>query len=186
MTYSAPNDSNGDVGYFALFYQLDAKRRYLIWISEAQDSALVDSVALDEGGFIPTFEDAAHLRRYADLNHYRLQDEEPILHDLDWVAAWTKSTREPINCENALAAWNLFGDVARSVGGRGVAFESLESRQTTIYNKLFWGNNLPSMTPNGCHYIPDWSADEIALLAEILTTGLDLFMSNSRTWPREL
>jgi hypothetical protein len=137
---------------------------------------------VDAEGFVPTFRDIAHLRAYADVNHYSLQDEEPLLHDLDWVAAWTRVPAMPVDCTKALAAWNLFADVARSMPARESAFGHLDS-QPAIYNKLFWGNNLPSMTPKGRRYVPEWSADEIALLAQILSVGLDLFESCTRGCP---
>jgi hypothetical protein len=166
--------------YFPLWYRFNSEDGYLIWISDEKDSVVVEA-----GGFIPTFKDHSFLRQYADTNHYSLQSGEPILHDLDCVAAWTKSPAEPVNCEEALAAWNLFGDVAASVGGRGIAFQHLDSQLLAIYRKLFWGNNLPSMTPQGSQYVPEWSPDEIASLTEILITGLDLFASCTRSWPQE-
>jgi hypothetical protein len=51
-----------------------------------------------------------------------------------------------------------------------------------IYDKLFWGNNLPLITPEGERYLPEWSADEVQSLAQILASGLDLFISVVRQW----
>jgi hypothetical protein len=166
--------------YFSCLYRLNGEARYLIWIGDEQDS-----VAVDAGGFIPTFKDPLPLRRYADLNHYSLESEEPTLIDLDRVAIWMKSPTEPVNCEEVLVAWNLFIDVAASVGDSGIAFERLDSQTLAIYHKIFAGNNLPAITPKGCHYVPEWSPDEIASLAEILSTGLDMFASCTRGWPQE-
>jgi hypothetical protein len=44
-----------------------------------------------------------------------------------------------------------------------------------IYDKVFFGNNLPSMTPPGEHYVPAWSEEEIDRLSRVLTGGLRLF-----------
>src|SRR5713226_1361191 len=134
--------------YFPLLYRLNAEDRYLIWISNEKDSIVVAA-----NGLIPTFRDPMVLREYASLNHYDLQTEEPILHDLDWVAAWAASPAIPADCDKTLAAWNLFRDVASSTGDRGIAFEHLDSKLPSIYDKLFWGNNLPSVTPEGAHYV---------------------------------
>lgn len=163
--------------YFSYLYRLNAEDRYLIWISNEKDS-----VAVDAEGFVPTFKDPVILRGYASLNHYSLESEEPILHDLDWVATWLASPRLSVDCREALASWNLFGDVAASIVDRGSTFKHLDSKLGAIYEKLFWGSNLPSMTPKGAHYVPEWSSDEIDSLAEILTTGLDLFTSCTRKW----
>jgi hypothetical protein len=161
--------------YFALLFRLNAENRYLIWISSEKDFVVADA-----GGLVPTFEDTASVQAYAELNHYSLEGEEPILHDLDSVVAWTKAPGMPVDCRNALAAWNLFGDVARSIRGRGIAFDHLDSQFPSIYEKLFWGNNPPSMTPKGRHYVPEWSPGELAALAEVLSAGLGLFESCTR------
>jgi len=38
------------------------------------------------------------------------------------------------------------------------------------------------VTPEGEHYIPEWSLEEVALLAEILSAGLDLFQSGIKNY----
>jgi hypothetical protein len=166
--------------YFPLLYRLYSEERYLIWSSNDEDALVVGA-----DGLIPSFKDIAQLRAYADVNCYRLQNEEPILHDLDWVAAWTKAPVVPIDCVKALAAWNLFSDVARSMPDSGTAFQHLDSRPA-IYDKLFWGNNLPSMTPEGRNYVPEWFPDEVALLAETLCVGFNLFESCTRRCPQDV
>ena len=163
--------------YFPLLYRLQGEKSYLIWISNEKDS-----VAVDSDGFVVSFWDLDSLRQYADLQHYSLETEEPVLHDLDWVATWRMGPGGPLNCGEALAAWNLFSDVSASIPRRGVAFKALDSQFPLIYDKLFWGNNLPSVTPEGELYIPKWSADEVGSLVEVLTAGLDLFVSVVRRW----
>jgi hypothetical protein len=49
-----------------------------------------------------------------------------------------------------------------------------------IYHKLFWGNNLPPVTPEGCHFNPEWSRDELAALAGVLSAGLEMFQFHTR------
>jgi hypothetical protein len=84
---------------------------------------------------------------------------------------------EPGRRDEALAAWNLVSDVARSI--HGAAFEELDSQCGKVYQKLFWGNNLPSMTPAGCHFDPEWSPDEVSALAAVLSAGLKMFQSSA-------
>jgi hypothetical protein len=166
--------------FFPLFYRLGAEDRLLIWISGEKDC-----VAVDAEGFIPSFENDACLRAYAHQKNYGLEDEEPILHDLDSVASWTKAPDARIDCSETLAAWNLFIDVARSVPTKGTAFERLDAELLNIYKKVFWGNNLPAVTPQGEKYIPTWSPEEVASLAKILIVGLDLFGSCTRPYSSE-
>jgi hypothetical protein len=160
------------VKYFPLLYRLGAEDRYLIWISNEKDSVVAEG-----GGLVPTFKHIDSVQAYSEVNQYSLEREEPVLHDLDWVAAWTKAPDAPVDCRKALAAWNLFSDMAKSVNERGIAFNQLDSQFPSIYDKLFWGSNLPSMTPSGRHYEPEWSQDELATLAEVLSAGLAMFES---------
>lgn len=155
--------------YFRLLYRL-RQEQYLIWTSNGEDGVVVD-----DAGFVPVFKDAQAVQAYADGSGYKLESEEPILHDLDWVAAWVNEPQAPILCNEALAAWNLFSDVARSV--HEGAFGPLDSRFPEVYNKLFWGSNLPSMTPEGRHYDPEWLPEERRALAQVLGAGLEMFRS---------
>lgn len=166
--------------YFPLLYRLHGEEHYLIWISDDRDS-----VEVDASGFVPGFRDLVSLRKYADQKHYSLETEEPKLHDLDWVTTWRVATSNMVQCEEALCAWNLFSDVAASFPKRGFAFENRDSQFPAIYKKLFYGNNLPSITPEGKQYIPEWSQEEISSLADVLTAGLDLFLSSVRQWTPE-
>jgi hypothetical protein len=163
------------VGYFPLLYRLQHGESYLLWISGNKDS-----VAVDTDGFVPSFRTFALLQEFADRKHYRLETEEPRLHDLDLVGI--SRTDKSVDCEASLLAWNLFSDVSASVPELNHNFKALDSQFPLIYNKLFWGNNMPSMTPEGERYLPEWSADEIQSLAQILASGLDLFVSVVRQW----
>jgi hypothetical protein len=171
---------DGTMKYFPLLYRLEAEDRYLIWISNEKDFVVVGPE-----GLVPTFKHMASVQAYADLNNYSLEREEPILHDLDWVATWTKAPDAPVDCRKALAAWNLFSDVAKSISERGISFDRLDSQFPGVYDKLFWGNNLPSVTPSGRHYEPAWSQDELAALTEVLSAGLAMFASCLGGFPHD-
>jgi hypothetical protein len=45
-------------------------------------------------------------------------------------------------------------------------------RAGKIYDKLFFANNLPAITPRGASYEPIWSEGEIELLSRIYRFGL--------------
>ena len=161
--------------YFPLLYRLNTEDRYLIWITNESDRVLTDN-----GGFILTFKDTKSVQSYAETNDYELEREEPNRHNLDSVARWLKNTGMPVDCREVLAAWNLFSDIARSIHGDADAFARLDARFPEIYNKVFRGNNLPSMTPEGCDFDPEWSPQELTALAEILGSGLEMFQRRTR------
>jgi hypothetical protein len=158
--------------YFPLLYRLREEARFLIWISNGDDSVLVDA-----DGSVPSFKDLRTLESFAEQNGIQLESEPPVIHDLDWVAGWRIAHATEIKCVQALDAWNLFRDVAASVQAKGAEFAKLDRNEPLIYDKLFWGNNLPAMTPEGQSYVPQWTLQETQLLAAVLSAGLDLFES---------
>lgn len=155
--------------YFILWYRLDQVDSYLIWYSNNLDGVVVDST-----GPVPTFLEIYRLCAYAGNLGLHLEEEEPILHDLDAVKYWLENPRKTaIKCDCFLVAWNLFGDVALSV--QDTTFDQDRQKTSKIYDKLFWGNNLPAVTPLGKHYEPIWNNDEVERLREVLGDGLRMF-----------
>jgi hypothetical protein len=158
--------------YFRLWYRLDGADGYLIWFSNEEDGIVVEA-----DGSAPAFRDLAALQAYADSQHLDMLIEEPILHELDSVAAWLARPVHAIDCDAFLAAWNLFADLAASTGA---VFEPDSERTRHVYDKLFWGNNLPSVTPPGERYVPRWSAAERRIVRQVLGAGLALFRARVR------
>jgi len=159
--------------YHNLWYRLDDSDAFLIWYTDEKDGVIVDA---DEK--VPSFQNTEDLLSFADSRDLPVSVEAPILHDLDFVAEWLKKEDiEPVDCQNFLAAWNLFDDVSRSVGG---SFDADRKLTKKIYEKLFWGNNLPSVTPEGKSYHPAWTKRELKIIREVLGSGLSLFRNSVR------
>ena len=150
------------------WYRLDDDDGYLIWYSDEKDGVVVDS-----GGKVPSFRHAGGLLEYAAAHGLPVAGGDMILHDLDALAGWLqKQELRPADCESLLTAWNLFADVSRSTGG---SFDTDPELTGKIYEKLFWGNNLPGVTPEGKSYRPIWTRRELKLMREVLGFGLSLF-----------
>ena len=110
-----------------------------------------------------------------------MKREEPVVYDLDSIAAWLADPSvETVDCGAFLAVWNLFGDIARSCPGYGVSFVGHDEQLGAVYEKLFHGNNLPSVTPPGEHYVPALSREEIAGLRQTFQVGLRMFLAVRR------
>jgi hypothetical protein len=62
----------------------------------------------------------------------------------------------------------------RETGCTGRKRFSCGSKWESGYDKLFWGNNLPVVTPPGEFYVPAWSDEELAELHRILSDGMRL------------
>lgn len=158
--------------FFRLWYRLDGEDRYLVWLSNAEDRVLIDAA-----GRVPTFSSQAGLTSYVDKLGITLVDEAPILHDLDHLTRWLAGgSVHAVDCDELLAAWNLFDDVARSMGDR---FERGDrSAIDTVYEKLFGGSEVanavlrPKEEPV---YQPRWTPEDERVLRTLLGDGLTMF-----------
>ena len=169
---------------YALWYRLGNRDRYLIWCSQALDWSGEDrdGVLITPGRVVPCFLSMPALRSYAQKHSAApMSDEEPLLHDLDILAHWLRSKRRTrarhVDCDAFLAAWNLFGDLSLSLGA---SFDADKERTRRIYLKLFYGNNLPAVTPPGEWFVPYWSGREMDMMHEVLSHGLALFRASVR------
>ena len=68
----------------------------------------------------------------------------------------------------------MFSDVSASVGGN---FDPDKERTQKIYQKLFWGSNLPAITRLGKHPEPLLLGSEVLIMRQVLGDGLALFRS---------
>lgn len=156
--------------HYSLLYRLDGVERFLLWFTSESDGVVTDG-----DGLVPSFRTEYDLRAFAESLELRVSEEVPVLHDLDTVKAWLADRREDrIDCVAALAAWNLFGDVARSVED-GASFSEAAEEAASVYDKVFRGNNLPAVTPDGEAFRPVWSPAEARGLADVLERGFRLF-----------
>ena len=139
---------------------------YAIWLEgDEGDSEL----QWDDIGII-CFMDWNTCRDFAEAKGHGISTEPIMKYDLDSIADWaTSPIALPVDCDLLLNFVNFIDD-ATPIGEER---EGLRDRQQgDIYHKLFWGNNLVSVTPPGEHYIPTWSEDELTELQEMVEEGL--------------
>ena len=138
-----------------------------IWLSGKQDSVVVDAT-----GAIRLFDSLDAVFHFARSQDLMLGDEEPAMYDFDEVLTWCNDPQPPIDCSRILTAWNMLADVHSSRPRTNDLFGYTDRRHLTLYDKLFLGCNLPSMTPEGQRYDPVWSAEDCRKLAQLLRLGL--------------
>lgn len=94
------------------------------------------------------------------------------IYDAERLKKWIETHEKDTDCRLLLDFWNIFGDIAYSVGMR---FEPVRTRRSNkVYSKLFFGLNLPAMTPPGEKYVPLWTKKERKLLRELMSFGLNM------------
>jgi hypothetical protein len=154
--------------HYRVRYRLDGVDRYLIWFSNDSDGVVVEA---DRS--VASFRTRCDLDSYADCRGLAFEPEETAEFDFDSIEAWLrKPDGSSVECEVFLNAWNLFDDIASS--RRYAAFQRSSRSAGLVYDKLFWGSNVPAVTPLGERYVPSWSDREVAELRRVLSEGMRL------------
>lgn len=153
--------------YYLCELHLDRRRLYVVWYSDA-----VDRLVRFKDKKIASFADEHQVRAFCRENGISLMLEPPAVYYFDKMAAWCDSpTAGSIQPTAFLNAWNMLEDV------HGFKLDvhlhdASSQRASKIFDKLFFANNLPAVTPAGASYEPTWSEDEVDLLSRIYRFGL--------------
>ena len=156
--------------YYFCGCRLDEKDWYFIWFSDEEDG-----LYLNAENKIAAFNDLESLARYAEKRNLLITDSELFFNNLEALEKTLGGKKFAVDCVEFLNAWNLFGDVSVSVNGD---FNSDHKITYNIYEKLFWGNNLPAVTPEGEWYEPVWSVKELEIMRKVLLSGIALLRDN--------
>lgn len=155
--------------HYPIECRLHGRERLLLWYSDDVDGVIVGS-----DGRLVTFDSTDSAVAYAQTRGLSLSADAPVVYDLDQLRAWTSSNTQAVDCRALLDCWNLFADVAECVPEHGDAFRAQDRAGSSVYEKLFYGNNLPAITPSGRAYEPVWSEAEIAQLSAVARAGIEL------------
>jgi len=144
--------------------------RALIW--QTDDGTQVtdedtDGVLVLDGKIVtaPTSE---ALTTVAARHGLELEDSDGGVQVLDDVEELLELPATEETCAQVLDAWNLFADIARSVSA---TLNDTGDEWQKCYDKLFFGNNLPSVTPVGEHYRPYFTAEEQRRIRDVFIRG---------------
>lgn len=156
--------------YYFCCCRLNKKDYNFIWFSDE-----VNGVYSNSENKFPVSGNLAILGKYAESRKLFIKNEEPVFYDLDKLEETLGRTKFKVNCVNFLNAWNLFDDVSHSINEN---FNSDRKATKQIYEKLFWGNNLPAVTPEGKYYKPVWRKKEREIIRTVLLNGITIFRNN--------
>ncbi len=157
--------------YFECLFRINQQDWHCLWYSNA-----FQGIHLDDQGMIIAFGSRDELLSYASEHSILLETSESTPIDLDAIQFWLANpTAKTINPPNVLNAWNLFGDLRSAIEQRNT--DPVDVQYLRVYDKVFWANNLPSMTPEGKQYVPRWTSRDISDLSAALSPALKLFES---------
>ena len=152
--------------YFPCVFRLKGTGQYVIWFADDRDGLV------RENGLVATFHSLAELRVYAVQRGLELQPGEVAEYDWDSIERWCgEPATSGIAVGPFLNAWNMVLDMLPACDESSL-FSHADARNSDLYEKLFWANNLPAITPPGAEYYPVWTKAEVDALAQVLRLGI--------------
>ena len=151
--------------YYPCRVRLDGEDRFVAWYTAETD------------GFARYPNGRLMVADAQDGLDVALMDDHPTEYDFDRIQAWCDAPDATVvDCAEFLNAWNFFDDLARLHTGTNPS-DSRIRQASECYNRLFWGNNLPAVTPPEERFKPSWSATDLAVIREVFEAGLRLLRS---------
>jgi hypothetical protein len=143
---------------------------YCIWYSGDKDGVLCD-----ENKRILSFADVNTALQYLSRKNLSLHDDENIAsYDFDSLGSWLTSKDTTIDCVDFFHFWNMFSDIANTAGKK-FRGDKRNKSTNTIYDKLFYGMNLPSIKPEGEEdFVPVWRKKQIRIIRAVMANGLNI------------
>ncbi len=143
---------------------------FVLWYTNERDGLLCDAAGLLlSAGTRDDIIAAAAARGVACAS------SEPFEYDFDHIRDWCYLPRaDGVDCPAFLNAWNFLDDLAGLSENPGTRFAELSRMAGHSYDKLFWGNNLPAVTPSGEQFDPSWEPEEIEEIRRVMEAGLAL------------
>jgi hypothetical protein len=154
---------------------------YFIWVSDS-DANVRDRVLLDADNQIPAFSSEGAAREFAAALVSTVSEGLAHAYDFDILSEWCETPGAiDLDVKAVLDAWNLFTDLEFKSTEATNLFDQVQGSANALYDKLFWANNVPSVTPDGETFTPEWEESELVRLSWVLRAGLREFVSRLRT-----
>jgi len=151
------------IPYYPIEIHLYSKKYIAFWYTDLQDGVLVD-----EHNKLIIFRCFEEANMYSSSKHLQVDFTETIKYDFDILGNWLLNPiGQTVDCQGFLNLWNLTIDIAYSCQLKFLG--NLQDELTNIiYDKLFYGNNLPCVTPKGKLYKPIWTKEELDYLVKVM------------------
>jgi len=156
--------------FYIQSYKYKDEIKYLLWYTNDKNGIITAE------NKILSFSSISQIEDYKKINSIDTETYE-IKIDFDNIASWINGKSSTFDIKNILEIWNLFTDISESID---LDFKGDHKSHLTnkIYDKIFYGNNLPSVTPEGKSYSPIWNKFEIKRIKEIFLNGFEMFNKN--------
>ena len=152
--------------YFKLLFIYKNKELYTLWYSNDIDGLL------NENNKIKYFNTENNLTNYAINKGIKIQPDKITVYNIDDIQKIIQSKGKVIDCEKVLNLWNIIADIAKTIG---TSFYGDKDEITHIYDKLFYGNNLPAICEGNEMQPPIWDEKEISIIFKVLEDSYKIF-----------
>jgi hypothetical protein len=144
-------------------YIYKGRKTFLVWLTKEGDK---DTFRLDSNNRLISFRSERGLRDLPGTRSKQLKWSEGVQIDFDHF--WNALRRLKVGksssaktCKILLDGWNFIEDMVRTVGLTETTKGLHSPLLKKVYDKLFYGNNLPAVTPESKSYTPLWLREEI-------------------------
>jgi hypothetical protein len=158
-------------------YKVTYDRVIVFFLWEDRDSGGDRFIVSKENGEVIAMRSEEDLRDYASAHSLEIVWSDVSEFDIDQFLHVLSDLKPGHRCEGKvceilLDGWNLIEDFFRTFD---VNLDKLKSDVLRhVYKKLFYGNNLPSVTPEGEHYEPVFDGYEVHQLQTEMKKSISL------------
>lgn len=158
------------IDYYPLIFIVRNNEYYCIWCSAEKDGFV------KEDNKLIFFESIEKLNIYAKSINIVLQQSHTNF-CIDIAMEWLKITgKKNVDSKYFLDFWNIIADLANTFGGEFYG-NSNEGIINDLYNKLFYGNNIPALKGDGEEFTPEWREEELQYLTNVIDDGIRVLKS---------
>jgi hypothetical protein len=166
-------DNNQEFQLYPFSYIYKGKKTMLLWQASEKNDEIEETFRLNAKKEIIEFNSKKELEEIlgCEAKRVRWDGFAEVNFDKFWIAlknlriGRASSTK---TCTLIFNGWNIIDDLLRTIGLKETKEMLNIKRLKKIYQKLFYGCNLPSVTPEGCSYNPLWTRKEIHLMRKEL------------------
>jgi hypothetical protein len=155
------------IEYYKVAFIYKTRYLYTLWYTNDVDGLL------NENGKIKYFNNENELNNYCINKKINIEFDSIEIYNIDKINKIKSDIYVNIDCEYILNLWNITTDIAKTIGA--TFYGNKKNEIINVYDKIFFGNNLPSVRGDGEEYIPSWNKKEINILIKVLEDCYKIF-----------
>jgi hypothetical protein len=153
--------------YYFVDFKYKEKVYFCLWYTDEVDGFHTNNEGLE------IFDSLEQAKNYCTKNAMTYNDEHTH-YDIDKVEEWVNNgTGGDVDWELILDFWNIAIDLTVSLKVEFIG--NIDDEYNDIYDKLFYGNNLPTINTSDKEYIPEWTEEEVLELKQVIGAGVLMF-----------